>query len=638
MAGMELVAVLGRVRARLAQQLRENENGYGQNGEGLEKLSPTGDDLTTLAQTMGLSVFERELLWLCAAAALDKNTAELLVKAHGKPYPTLALAAGLLDGGHGDALSPARPLRYWQLIDIVQPPEIPLPQAALRIDERILHYIQGHNHLDGRLQPYLSPVETSQAIKPLPPSQQKLVDYMVMMVRETPQPPILQLVGIDAESKQVMVQQGAVQLGVKLYRLPTGLIPPGSSELDLFARLWAREGALWPIALYLDAQELDAESEPDKIGLVLRFLQRSGGLFFLSTHDAWNKIDGQTLTIDVNKPTPEEQAALWREHLPTLAAEMPEQLAGCFNLSMPAVEQVSQMAQETASELTPKQVWDACLIQTRPRLDMLAQRIVPKATWEDIVLPDPQMALLRRITTQVAQRGQVHNKWGWQRKMNRGLGMTVLFSGESGTGKTMSAEVIANHLQLNLYRIDLSQVVSKYIGETEKNLRKLFDAAEDGGVLLFFDEADALFGKRSQVKDSHDRYANIETNYLLQRLEAYQGLAILATNALSSLDDAFMRRLRFIVKFPVPEDVHRKLIWQKVFPLETPLAELDYTYLARFKLAGGSIYNIALNASFHAAEQGTDVSMKHILEATQVEFDKDSRLTDPRDFVWPRPG
>jgi SpoVK/Ycf46/Vps4 family AAA+-type ATPase len=202
----------------------------------------------------------------------------------------------------------------------------------------------------------------------------------------------------------------------------------------------------------------------------------------------------------------------------------------------------------------------------------------------------------------------------------------------------MSAEVIANHLQLNLYRIDLSQVVSKYIGETEKNLRKLFDAAEDGGVLLFFDEADALFGKRSQVKDSHDRYANIETNYLLQRLETYQGLAILATNALSSLDDAFIRRLRFIVKFPVPEDVHRKLIWQKVFPPETPLAELDYAHLARFKLAGGSIYNIALNASFHAAEQGTGVSMQHILEATQIEFDKDSRLTDPRDFVWPKPG
>jgi SpoVK/Ycf46/Vps4 family AAA+-type ATPase len=198
----------------------------------------------------------------------------------------------------------------------------------------------------------------------------------------------------------------------------------------------------------------------------------------------------------------------------------------------------------------------------------------------------------------------------------------------------MAAEVIANDLRLNLYRIDLSAVVSKYIGETEKNLRRLFDAAEDGGAILFFDEADALFGKRSQVKDSHDRYANIETNYLLQRMEAYQGLAILATNMKSGLDDAFTRRLRFIVNFPVPDLADRRRIWQKVFPPQTPLDQLDYDRLAGFNMAGGSIYNAALNAAFLAAQDDTPVTMPHLLTAIRTEFLKSDRLIDESKFMW----
>jgi SpoVK/Ycf46/Vps4 family AAA+-type ATPase len=268
-------------------------------------------------------------------------------------------------------------------------------------------------------------------------------------------------------------------------------------------------------------------------------------------------------------------------------------------------------------------------------MDMLAQRITPKATWNDIVLPEQQHILLRHIADQVNQRNKVYDSWGFRRRNSRGLGMTVLFAGESGTGKTMGAEILANHLQLDLYRIDLSAVVSKYIGETEKNLRKLFDAAEDGGALLFFDEADALFGKRSEVKDSHDRYANIEVNYLLQRLEAYQGLAILATNLKSGLDDAFTRRLRFCVTFPKPDEAQRLLIWQQVFPNELPLAALDYAYLAKtFKFAGGSIYNVALNAAFMAASDGQMVTMSHILTAIRIELSKEDRLINERDFHW----
>ena len=268
----------------------------------------------------------------------------------------------------------------------------------------------------------------------------------------------------------------------------------------------------------------------------------------------------------------------------------------------------------------------------RPQLDTLAQRLDPKATWDDLVVPEESSRLLRQIAVQVRQRSKVYDDWGFAAKMNRGLGISALFAGESGTGKTMAAEVIANDLQLNLYRIDLSAVVSKYIGETEKNLRRLFDAAEDGGAILFFDEADALFGKRSEVKDSHDRYANIEINYLLQRMEAYRGLAILATNMKSALDPAFMRRLRFIVTFAFPGVAERKLIWQKVFPPQTPTDALDYDRLARLNVTGGNIHSIALNAAFTAAQANEAVSLPIVLAAARTEMRKLEKPINEADF------
>ena len=302
---------------------------------------------------------------------------------------------------------------------------------------------------------------------------------------------------------------------------------------------------------------------------------------------------------------------------------------------MPAIWRIARAAAAEPSDnghVPHDRLWAACLAGTRPRLDLLAQRLEPKATWDDIVLPVETGNLLRQIAAQVGQRSRVYDEWGFRHRMNRGLGISALFAGASGTGKTMAAEVIANDLRLNLYRIDLSAVVSKYIGETEKNLRRLFDAAEDGGAILFFDEADALFGKRSEVKDSHDRYANIEINYLLQRMEAYRGLAILATNMRGALDHAFLRRLRFIVNFPFPGPREREVIWHRVFPPETPREGLDYGRLARLNLAGGSIHNIALNAAFLAAQAGTPVTMGLILEAARAEFRKLQRPINEAEF------
>lgn len=284
-----------------------------------------------------------------------------------------------------------------------------------------------------------------------------------------------------------------------------------------------------------------------------------------------------------------------------------------------------QNRQERSSYLDS--LWKACREQSAPNVaaDHLAIQIVPKSTLDDLVLPEYLMQLLKWIVMHVKNRSKVYGDWGFgtQRSIGgRGLGLSALFEGESGTGKTMAAEALANYLDLDLYKIDLASVVSKYIGETEKNLKRVFDAAERGGAILFFDEADALFGRRSEVKDSHDRYANIEVGYLLQRLEQYKGLAILATNMRTNLDPAFVRRLKFIVKFPFPDEESRTKIWSKVFPKLTPTSELDFRRLAKLNIAGGNIRNIALNASFMAADHDQPVSMKHLMLAVRLEYEK----------------
>jgi SpoVK/Ycf46/Vps4 family AAA+-type ATPase len=291
--------------------------------------------------------------------------------------------------------------------------------------------------------------------------------------------------------------------------------------------------------------------------------------------------------------------------------------------------------QSISADALANRLWDACRTQARPRLEGLAQRIKPVSEWDDLVLPEKQKEILSNVAIHVRQRGKVYQTWGFSLKSMRGLGISALFAGPSGTGKTMAAEVLANDLRLDLYRIDLSQIVSKYIGETEKNLRCVFDAAEEGAAVLLFDEADALFGKRSEVKDSHDRYANIEVSYLLQRMEAYRGLAILTTNRKSAIDQAFMRRIRFVVEFPYPEATQRAEIWRRVFPPRTPTENLRIDRLARLNAAGGHIRNIAMGAAFLAADAGEPVRMSHLLTAARTEFDKlEKPLTDAEIAGW----
>jgi hypothetical protein len=577
--------------------------------------------LVILSQRLGLVKFEQEILLLCAAMELDTRTAGLCATAQGDPsraYPTFALALSLFDHPVWEALSPARPLRRWRLIDINQPGALPLTASALRADERVVSYLKGLNYLDDRLTPLLSPL----------PDTGNLADRIVRQLQASPEGlPVVHLLGVDSGSKRAIAKQTADDLRLEIYRLGADMLPTGWSELEAFARLWQRESQMLPIALYLDAQDADRE-----LPVVSRLLTWISGLVFLETRDAWPQLGRDALTIDVTKPSAAEQEAAWRSVLGADAESVPARIAGQFTLNFPDIQRIGRRVRSQGGDPVAS-VWEACVVGSRPRLDSLAQRLEVRGHgWDDLVLPETEKSLLRQIMNQVSDRHQVYQQWGFGRRLTRGLGISALFAGESGTGKTLAAEVIARELKLDLYRIDLSQVVSKYIGETEKNLRRLFDAAEDGGAILFFDEADALFGKRSEVKDSHDRYANIEINYLLQRMEAYRGLAILATNMKNALDAAFTRRLRFIVNFPFPSVPERQQIWARAFPAEAETAHLDAGRLARFNLTGGSIQNVAINAAFLAARAGTPVDMALVLDAIRNELRKLDRPVQESEF------
>jgi hypothetical protein len=605
--------------------------------------------LLILVERFGLSLFERELLLLCAAMELDTSIASLCSLAQGgnRPYPTFGLALGLFEEPVWEALSPERPLRYWRLVEINQPGAQPFTTSALRADERILNYLKGLNYIDDRLTPFLVPLRAWDNAKPLPESQQKAAATIIhkLQVRnETHQLPVIQLPGNDSASKQLIASQVAGSLGLHLYRLPAEWLPANATDLDTLARFINRESALLPVGFYVDAGEVDKPTETtenNRASVLNRFLTRINCLVFLDTRDVRTFSSAQTITLDVGKPTRAEQQTAWAKALVEAAGESPAQLAGQFNLGLAEIERIAAAITGSPEVMigdertVHERLWDECLNSTRPRLDELAPRIDAKATWSDLVLPEQELNLLHQIAAQVNQRAKVYEEWGFSKKMNRGLGISALFAGDSGTGKTMAAEVIANELRLNLYRIDLSAVVSKYIGETEKNLRKLFDAAEDGGAILFFDEADALFGKRSEVKDSHDRYANIEINYLLQRLEAYRGLAILATNMKNALDAAFTRRLRFIVNFPFPGVAERREIWRDVFPPQTVTRGFNIDRLAQLNLTGGNIHNVALNAAFLAAKANKPVTMPLIFKAARAEFGKLERLVSEADLFWP---
>jgi hypothetical protein len=587
-----------------------------------------GDDplpaLLALARCLGLDRFETDILWLCVAVELDSTLSSAIAAAQdGVSVPTFALALRLFDDAVWDALSPHRPLRHLRLLEINQPGATALTAAALRADERIVNAVKGLNVADARLHAWIGP---EIAERPVSGLQQASVEQILAALDDAPgeAPPVVQLLGQDRHSRLAIASQVCARLSRRLHRIAAESLPLQRGELETLARLWRRESLLLPLAVYVEADEAEGE----RLVAVSTLLELPLGPVFVGLRDTPLPLDAPSCHVRAPLPTASEQYHAWREALEEEDNETEAaSLSSHFDLDLGRIGQAAAGARTRAAP-----AWDLCRDFASPRLDLLAQRLEPRARWDDLMLSEEPHALLRQIAAQARERHRVYREWGYGERMNRGLGISALFAGESGTGKTMAAEVIANELRLHLYRIDLSSVVSKYIGETEKNLRRLFDAAEQGGALLFFDEADALFGKRSEVKDSHDRYANIEINYLLQRMESFSGLAILATNMKASLDNAFLRRLRFVVNFPYPGPAERCRIWRNALPAEVPRRALDYERLARFNLSGGNIHSIALNAAFAAASDNDAVDMPRMLAAVRAELRKLGRPVDEADF------
>jgi len=597
--------------------------------------------LQLLADQLRLTLFERDIVLLAVAMELDTRVPALCAKALGdanQPYPTFGLAMALFEDPSWDAMSPQRPLRYWQVLELVGGGTQPLSSTPLRADERIVHYAKGLNVLDPRLA-LLGAAYDARGGE-LPNSQQAKADLIAECwsgADPTAPSPVAVLIGPDREAKKLIAQAAAAKLERKLNVISAEALPSAAADLDRLARLWQREAALLPIALYIDTEGMGYAAERDPaVSRLIAQAARSDGFVFLGTREPWDAVGFEALLVPCERPSAIEQDAAWREALAELSEADRDaaaaRLAGQYSLNLSEIRHIGVTTQGKPAKTLADRLWDRCRERVRPRLGSLADRIEPRARWEDLVVTRETEQLLHTMVDQVAARGQVYSHWGFAKRMNRGLGVSALFAGDSGTGKTMAAEVMANALGLALYRIDLSQVVSKYIGETEKNLQRVFDLMEGGGAILFFDEADALFGKRSEVRDSHDRYANIEVNYLLQRMETFTGVAILATNIQSALDPAFVRRLRFIVPFNFPSPAERRTLWEKVFPAATPVDGLDAERLARLSLTGAGIHNVALQAAFLAAAEGGSVTMPLIMRAARAEFRKMDRPLNESEF------
>ena len=625
-----MVAELARIKARLAGE--EQESAMATAAEIRTALSAQSA-IDRLAECFGLSPFERDILLLCAGVEMDAKFASLCATAQSNPlrsYATFSLALATLEEPHWSALSPIRPLRRWRLIEVTE--ETSLANTRLRIDERVLHFLVGINYLDIRLEPLL---QKSSVAAMMADVQRKTAQAILEALHERNAPvPVIQLLGDDRDGQADIAASVAAELfGMQLHILRAEDIPAGVHERNAFAVLWQRESALLSSALLIECRD------QANTAAVTRLAEDLSGLLFVSSHDPL-ALQRSTLRFTVNKPDATDQRRLWQQALGSAAHKLNGSLDGVASQYRLSAQTILSTGAEISSAISASDnpdelLWRACRTLGRRQLDDLAQRVEPTSRWEDLILPEHQKVILGQVASHVRNRLKVCDEWGFARKSARGMGLSTLFAGESGTGKTMAAEVLANELHLDLYRIDLSSVVSKYIGETEKNLRKVFDAAEDSGAILLFDEADALFGKRSEVKDSHDRHANIEVSYLLQRMETYTGLAILTTNLKTSLDTAFQRRLRFVVQFTFPDTEQREAIWRSVFPDTTPTHSLDYRKLAQLQVAGGNIRNIALNAAFLAADAGEAVGMVHLLHAAHGESSKRERpLTDAETRGW----
>ncbi len=599
--------------------------------------------LQMLSELFNLTPFEIDTILICLAPEFDPRYEKLYSYLHDditRKRPTVDLLMRLICHSQEDKFevrkyfSPHAPLLRNRLLSFTGDDQLPLLSRSFRIDERIISFLLGAPGIDHRIRNIISlikPVRSFDDIISNADHKTGLIEFMKVF-SNMKNPAMFFFQGPYGCGKKMTAEAICEKMGTSLLVVDSKGLKGSESFENL--KLILREAILQGSYLYFEGFDTLLEKESGvSVPDLVRYIDSFPIVIFLSGENSFEPRgihDHNFITIDFPLPSFTLRKQLWKNFLNGDAADVDiDDLAVKFKFSGGQIRDAIFTARNSAVSkgkpgLSMEDLYQGCRAQSGSSISALARKIHPRYAWDDIILPKDTKDQLKEVAGHIKYRGVVYSDWGFDRKLSIGKGLNILFSGPSGTGKTMAAEIISREVQLDIYKIDLSNVVSKYIGETEKNLSKIFKEAETSNAILFFDEADALFGKRSEVKDAHDRYANIEIGYLLQKMEEYDGVVILATNLSKNIDDAFLRRMQIVIEFPFPDENQRKLIWKGIFPKEAPLAQdIDYRFLSeKIKLAGGNIKNMALSAAFYAAENSGEIDMHHIMHAAKREYQK----------------
>ena len=611
--------------------------------------------LPSLSRRFNLSPAEVDILMLAVAAELEPNYETLYAYLQNdvtRKRPSVNLALNLICRSEREKLdaravfAPTSALFASSLMELADEPhdrQPPLLRRYLRMDEPVVAFLLNQMPRSAEVGTLIQPKAAERGSEMNPETSKRLKNLATYLNRSDRRGIGIRLIGKSDNALCGAAEVLAASLGRRVLTVELNQI--GTEQTAV--RKVLRNAVLWGAVLAVrDREPAPGEAEATQSQKLLWDALRNFDepLLLLGPDTAFSRTpsDIRIWRLEVEMPGYQMRRQTWESALKvTQSRADASRLADTFRFGGERIHQTIETARGLVAVRNPSQSFletqdllDAGRVLTSPQVGRFAIRIEPRYTWTDIVLPTEKANQLRKIAAWMKYRRLVHRDWGFGQKLSRGKGLNVLFTGPSGTGKTMAAEVLAGELSLDLYQIDLSSVVSKYIGETEKNLSAIFREAEQSQALLFFDEADALFGKRTEVKDAHDRYANIEVNYLLQRVEQYEGVVILATNLQQNLDDAFLRRMQEVLEFPFPDEALRERIWRGHLPENAPRqSDIDFSFLAqKFKMTGGNIKNIVLGAAFLAAQESKPIDMTHLILATKAEYQKEGKLAIKTDF------
>ncbi|QNU66054.1 ATP-binding protein [Ruminiclostridium herbifermentans] len=643
------------VDSQNAEELQHLKNEYISREMSL-KNNTQRNKLDFLCEKFSLSWLERQIVIMSFAAELHPKYEKvygLIADDTSIKYPTLEIVLKIL---YDDAAEIIKNKRQWFCGGSLQkflfsdsPWNLNAQNREMRLDERIIFYLLGIDKLPQELEGYIEIFHPDDIISPLliqTELQKKLQNYYTTELKER-ETILIHLQGACGTGKTFQLRHLCKSLGRTLLIVDMKLFLSDTSSEKLI-KLILCETILQNAVLAVKMPDTPDAVEDKLINALIKLKTeyikefQNGEIFYiLSTYSMKKYLQEQKnpiLHFLLELPDEQERKILWQEmgknYIFSTSVNWGE-FASKFRFTPGQIMDTLELAKINAAGIKNKtegidikSLNSACYHNGKTHLITKARKIEAKFYWNDIILQEDAKNLLIDACNQMKFRQKVFGDWGFNKRLFYGKGLSMLFSGPPGTGKTMAAQVVANELQLELYKVDISKMVSKYIGETEKNLEEIFDEAQLSNAILFFDEADAIFGKRTEVKDSHDRHANVETAYLLQRIEDYEGVTVLATNYIKNIDDAFLRRFNFVVEFPFPDVAHREMIWRSLFPKETPLSEdISFPWIAeKFEVSGGNIKNIALAAAFIAAEKNEAIGNRHIIKAALTELKKIGKM------------